>query len=210
MFSLAMLAFRCWHSDHIQSPSTIPPTYLLPFAGNKLFFHCWACMFPAGCEEEPAANQTSILAEKPPVMASWHGRGNSNREKSHLDKARGVSRDNRNAAIVCGQHPCMALLQPFCPSPKAEVQEGLVRQDGWLLGTGFTTLHKNRSLLPYFQCTRPSFPSLWMGPAPFEDKTSFPAPRSPSSPFSYRTEQHPACPKSRAYCHSPFSPFGSS
>lgn len=100
----------------------------------------------------------------------------------------------------------MALLQPFCPSPKVKVQEGLVRQDRWLLGTGCTTTHQNKPLLPYFQCTRPPFPSLCTGSAPFEDKTLFPAPRSPSSPLGSRAEQHPACPKSPAYCHSPFSP----
>lgn len=81
-----------------------------------------------------------------------------------------------------------------------------MRQDGWLLGTGCTTTHQNEPLLPYFQCTRPPFPSLCTGSAPFGDKTSFPAPRSPSSPLSSRAEQHPACPKSPAYCHSPFSP----
>lgn len=73
---------------------------------------------------------------------------------SHLDKAGGVSRDTRNADMCVANIPPWPCCSSSAPAP-GEVQEGLVRQDGWLLGTGCTTAHQNKSLLPYLQCTIP-------------------------------------------------------
>lgn len=112
------------------------------------------------------------------------------------------------------QHLCVANIplwpccSSFAPASKSRSREGWSGRMGgcWVLDP--LQYIKTDPCCLIFNAQGHHFHSS--GPAPFEDKTSFPAPGSPSSPLSCRTEQHPACPKSDAYCHSPFSPLCSS
>lgn len=169
-------------------------------------------MLPVGCEKPAGVQHIHLcretswdsmhlgMAEPAPAAprASKHIPGWGRSEQQHP----------RDVASVHRPTPCMAPLQPSCPSPKVKTQKGIMGQHRWLLGASSQEDIKMRSLLLYFLCTGWWFPSLFTELAPFEAKTFHEVSIIPLHPaLTSRAAHHPACPKSFAWCHLLFPPI---